>query len=114
MTYAEKLLDYRWQLKRQEILERDNYTCQRCSSDGCILQVHHLHYYPKHEPWEYENEDLITLCDKCHAVVDVKIPKEEIMNPWIIYSRRKREIPLDLSPREYADRILALSNGLSL
>ena len=31
-----------------------------------ILQVHHKRYINGRENWDYENEDLITLCKKCH------------------------------------------------
>ncbi len=39
MTYEEKLKLPQWQAKRKEILERDNYTCQRT---GCLKT------YPEH------------------------------------------------------------------
>jgi|GEM_PF-3562369 len=31
-----------------------------------IMQVHHKKYINGKEKWEYENDDLITLCKKCH------------------------------------------------
>lgn len=66
MTYAEKLKDPRWQKKRLEILERDNFTCQDCWSDEKTLHVHHLWYESKKDPWDYENEAYLTLCAECH------------------------------------------------
>lgn len=30
------------------------------------LQIHHLKYIKNRFPWEYDNEDLITLCNYCH------------------------------------------------
>jgi hypothetical protein len=63
MTYSEKLKDPRWQEKRLEILERDDYTCYMCEDEA--NNVHHLRYYG--EPWEVDNEDLISLCYECHT-----------------------------------------------
>ena len=113
MTYAEKLLDKRWLARRSEILERDDFTCQRCFSYRCTLQVHHLHYYPLHDPWEYDDDDLITLCADCHGAINVHVPKEEIINPWLAYERAKKRLEI-LSPAEYDRAILDLGNRLSL
>lgn len=66
MTYVEKLKDPRWQKKRLEIFERDNWTCQRCKNTSETLCVHHLRYYQKRDPWDYENRHLTTLCSNCH------------------------------------------------
>lgn len=67
MTYKEKLRDPRWQRKKNEILIRDNYTCQAfdCGSTTKNLQVHHIEYLSI-DPWEYPNDMLITLCEDCH------------------------------------------------
>jgi len=66
MTYAEKLKDPRWQRKRLEILERDDWACQWCGDNTSELHVHHLIYHWDSEPWEYQDEELITLCSSCH------------------------------------------------
>lgn len=63
-TYSEKLRDPRWQRKRLEIMQRDNFTCKRCGSTDKPLCVHHWRYTG--EPWEIGNRDLDTLCDDCH------------------------------------------------
>lgn len=70
-TYEELLNCDEWKAKREEILERDEYECQYCHNRNRTLQVHHKYYlkYPngiKVYPWEYPNEALITLCDRCH------------------------------------------------
>ena len=69
MTYTEKLKDPRWQKKRLQIMSRDNFTCQLCGSDKNTLHVHHKSY--NGDPWESENNDLITLCEDCHAIVEI-------------------------------------------
>ena len=64
--YHEKLKDPRWQKKRLEIMERDNFTCQRCLDIESSLQVHHRHYEWDEDPWDYDDRYLVTLCEKCH------------------------------------------------
>jgi DNA-directed RNA polymerase subunit M/transcription elongation factor TFIIS len=58
----------KWQKKRLEILEYDNYTCQKCGDKESTLHVHHTFYEKERMMWEYERGHLITLCDKCHKV----------------------------------------------
>jgi hypothetical protein len=65
-AYSEKLKDPRWQKKRLEILQRDNWACQSCFDNESTLHVHHRRYIPNIQPWEYPNELLITLCVSCH------------------------------------------------
>lgn len=66
MTYADKLKDPRWQKKRLEILNRDDFTCQICYDGESTLHVHHKYYILNREPWEYPDNLLITLCENCH------------------------------------------------
>ena len=66
MTYAEKLRDGRWQQKRLEIFQRDNFKCCCCGSTN-DLQVHHL-IYSKRDPWDYPNDVYQTLCGDCHEI----------------------------------------------
>lgn len=66
MTYSEKLKSPKWQKKRLEILNRDNFTCQMCADKETELHVHHLKY--NGEPYEVSNEELQTLCKHCHEI----------------------------------------------
>lgn len=65
-TYGEKLKDPRWQKKRLEVFQRDNWTCVSCNRNDQTLHVHHIRYYPGMEPWEYHNSMLVTYCELCH------------------------------------------------
>lgn len=69
MTYAEKLKDPRWQKKRLEILQRDNFTCRSgcCFATEKTLHVHHLDYVYGNDPWNYPDSYFITVCEDCHA-----------------------------------------------
>ena len=62
MKYSEKLKDPRWQKKRLEIFERDEWACQKCHTKDDMLVVHHMRYLWDKDPWDYSNDDLITLC----------------------------------------------------
>lgn len=64
-TYQEKLKDPRWQKKRLEILNRDNWTCKCCGDQETTLHVHHRKYSDG-DPWDTEDNDLFTLCELCH------------------------------------------------
>ena len=64
--YKEKFLDPRWQKKRLEIFNRDQWTCQLCFSLSKTLHIHHK-YYQNTDPWDYDSTALITLCEECHS-----------------------------------------------
>lgn len=64
--YSKKLKDPRWQKKRLEILERDDWSCQKCSDTESTLVVHHRRYIYGKDPWDYPNYMLVTLCESCH------------------------------------------------
>ena len=49
-----------------EVLERDDWQCQKCGNKKLTLHVHHLRYLPNKDPWEYGTNDLLTLCADCH------------------------------------------------
>lgn len=65
MSYAEKLKDPRWQKKRLEILDRDEWTCKICKHKEITLHVHHK-IYSKGNPWDIDSDCLVTLCEDCH------------------------------------------------
>lgn len=64
MKYSEKLRDPRWQRKRLEIMQRDNFTCLACGDTEKTQNVHHKKYHGS--PWEAPSESLETLCEPCH------------------------------------------------
>lgn len=66
MTYREQLLHPNWQRKRLEILQRDRYECTNCGDAEKTLHVHHRLYIKGRMVWEYENDELTTLCADCH------------------------------------------------
>lgn len=65
-SYWELLRDPRWQKRRLEIMERDAFRCRQCDDPDNTLNVHHRIYRKGAMPWEYSDEELITLCETCH------------------------------------------------
>lgn len=70
-SYSEKLKDPRWQRKRLEIMQRDNFKCKICCSGTTTLNIHHKSY--RGEPWEQDNSELETLCEDCHGIISIKM-----------------------------------------
>lgn len=64
--YRQKLQDPRWQRKRLEIFQRDNFSCLSCGRNDLPLHVHHLSYLIGKEPWDHPNFLLATYCEYCH------------------------------------------------
>lgn len=75
MKYSDQLRDPRWQKKRLEILKRDDWACVLCKDDTINLQVDHKYYTKGKMAWEYPNEALQTLCERCHDQKSVKNQK---------------------------------------
>jgi hypothetical protein len=63
--YSEKLRDPRWRAKRNKIIARDGWKCRDCGSDDAEqFHVHHCFY--RGNPWDVEDNFLLTLCEACH------------------------------------------------
>lgn len=65
-TYAEKLKDPRWQKRRLEVFNREDWTCESCGSKDKTLCVHHDIYIAGLEPWEHDDVCLRCFCEDCH------------------------------------------------
>lgn len=67
MTYGEQLKHPNWQKKRLERLEASRWACDKCATTEVTLHVHHKRYFKGRMAWEYELDELQTLCEPCHA-----------------------------------------------
>ena len=85
MTYIEKLKDPRWQTLRLKVFERDRFTCQICFSKEKTLNVHHKVYQNGKDPWNYNINDLITLCDSCHEKYHISEKRYERLVKMAVY-----------------------------
>lgn len=67
MNYEEELKDVRWLKRRVDILIKRNFTCEICGGTY-NLQIHHKKYHKSCRPWEYDDDDLVCLCQNCHEL----------------------------------------------
>jgi hypothetical protein len=84
--YSELLRDPRWQKRRLEVMNRDNFTCQHCGETTRTLNVHHCYYDRGKKPWEYPIASLVTLCCDCHefeSAIHGSLPQEQLSNPLL-------------------------------
>jgi len=90
--FTSRYRDPRWQRKRLEILQRDDFKCQaECGAAGKELHVHHFYYVSGRAPWEYPNDALITLCKDCHkdpTIIREMLPNWEAIAIWFISHSR--------------------------
>lgn len=95
--YAKLLEDRQWKEKRRKIILRDKF-CQMCGKNG-ILQVHHIAYLKGFLPWDYPDDFLITLCDRCHKketqdniLLHEKIKEMQLSGMWSAEIMQKMDI----------------------
>ncbi len=65
IAYGAYLNSSAWQIKRKQILGRDNYLCQFCKEEKAT-QVHHLSYDNLGNECEFE---LLSVCHSCHQII---------------------------------------------
>lgn len=69
----------RWLKKRPRILRRDEYCCQECRRYGkttLATVVHHIFPFELYPLLALVNENLISLCHKCHEQMHNRITNE--------------------------------------
>ena len=66
--HVKELASPKWKKKREEVFKRYGKQCVECGSTKNI-QVHHLIYRKGHHLWEYNVDELIPLCKKCHQKI---------------------------------------------
>jgi len=54
---------------RNNVFERDNFTCQNCGMRGNVLHPHHIKSYTNFPSLRYDVNNGITLCVNCHHIV---------------------------------------------
>ena len=88
INYTDLLQTEKWKSFRLKIKKRDKFRCKICKiheselSNGEKLHVHHTCYknnvcnsskeITRFKPWEYPEEDLITVCERCHEELHTK------------------------------------------
>lgn len=65
-SIEERQIEKKYKQFRQEILKRDNFTCQECGSKY-RLQVHHIKSRKDYPELIMDKDNCITLCISCHS-----------------------------------------------
>lgn len=109
MTYQDQIKSPKWQKKRLEVLSERRFKCQTCHSETEQLHVHHSYYKKGKKIWEYENYELLCLCESCHS-------NTHKLNDLIIQQLGMIEIVSDDSSKEmvlgYIDGLLGPAREL--
>ena len=63
-----------YRLLRQQVLQRDHWQCQQCGSMAG-LEVHHIE--PRGRLGDDAEDNLITLCRHCHAILHLRSSQAE-------------------------------------
>jgi 5-methylcytosine-specific restriction endonuclease McrA len=63
------------QLWRKAILQRDNFTCQKCGQKGGKLVAHHIFNWVDFPELRFAIDNGITLCEGCHNLFHKKYGK---------------------------------------
>lgn len=56
----------KWQAKRLKVMEVAGFKCTHCGDKDSTLNVHHISYFKGRDPWEYDDDELVCLCEGCH------------------------------------------------
>ena len=73
VDYHQYMASREWALKRKEVKERADNTCERCKS-APVQNVHHLSY--EHLGYEDTDTDLLGVCRPCHEFLSGEIPDD--------------------------------------
>jgi hypothetical protein len=77
-SYQTLLQDPRWKARSKEIMQKDRFRCVSCS-ESKNLNVHHISYKKEFTfPWDYDDNELMTLCESCHKALHDQIDAARI------------------------------------
>jgi len=82
-----------WQeLPRTQVLQRDRYTCQSCRKKFKANQLSIHHIIPRREGGTNQMENLITLCWKCHDMIELAEPPIRTKQQILYHAKALEEL----------------------
>ena len=92
-TYDELLTKQEWYDFRNKVINDRGYVCEFCKNKH-NLQIHHKLYYKKPdkekiEPWLYNMDEVLLLCDNCHKSIHKKNKIKVYYISYADYNNRK-------------------------
>ena len=92
-TYNELLTKQEWYNFRNKVINDRGYICEFCKKKH-NLQIHHKLYYKKPdkekiEPWLYNMDEVLLLCDNCHKSIHKKNKIKVYYISYADYNKRK-------------------------
>lgn len=92
-SYADLLSAPEWHEFSKRIKMLRDGRCENCESEE-QLQVHHLGYRDGLKPWEYQDDEVMVLCEPCHSEIHSYADAMwnealKCKNMWIIYECKK-------------------------
>ena len=92
-TYDELLTLQEWYDFREKVIYDRGYVCEFCKKKH-NLQIHHKLYYKKPdkekiEPWLYNMDEVLLLCDNCHKSIHKKNKIKVYYISYADYNKRK-------------------------
>ena len=67
-SYQAKLKDPRWQRTCLHVFESVGWKCEDCGASDLPLHIHQCAYIKGFEPWQYDNDLLMVLCEKHYKI----------------------------------------------
>ena len=94
MPYEEYMRSSCWSSKREQRLKLDSYRCRLCDHDGSDwrLEVHHRPASYAKIPNESVEDDLITLCARCHNAITNAIRTGRYANRLVTVMKVKEPV----------------------
>ena len=68
-TYTEQLKSQEWSNFSHRIRSERCNACAICRRTDVVTQVHHKYYDFKRRLWEYDDQEVMLVCDLCHASI---------------------------------------------
>lgn len=77
MDYKEQIKDPRWQKRRLEIFQKDEFTCKLCGNSQKTLHVHHIEYLSNHS---YVHELKALTNNKALNIISKGVPYSDVLS----------------------------------